>query len=370
MTTISHIENLLVQRETASSLSHSENTAILPTFGNASPIPTPVGYHALNTLRTIAFAADDSLWQLFGAIIFKWTADSDNFETVRDNEEAFVTQQRNALPPQEREHILLDIRKQVATAPVVFVLPEEVANFAEFSGEEEQDCKMATGAHLRTEEGVSTLYLLPFLLAAQRFTDEHRSEIEPASYEEELSALVVLVAKTIVHETRHLVGALFESKTPRLVHGSFPVPADDKAAHYWERTRYGSIIAASFVALHSEQLKDARLMLLGALPGGNSVRRVDAATVGSVARTIRRGGLFDNLRFFSASYSYPVAKTDRYWESVDGDAQIFSIPEGVYEPKPVLLSSLTPDQYWRVCATNYRGVIHGRSSKEKQPKSG
>ncbi|KAJ7631171.1 hypothetical protein FB45DRAFT_917705 [Roridomyces roridus] len=386
------IEALLAQRETAAHMNRSAKGAVLSSF-KRHVLYSHVGYYALHTLRIIALAPDPTLWRLFGAVIFQWPGpspeDAVTAQSAQKSEQAFIEKKLAALPSEEQQRILFHIRQQVAKANVLAVYPEQLTAFCEYSGGEEEDCKRAISRHLRTDEGVSTIYLFPFLLAAEWVVEDHQRAIGQEDFRQELDVLTVVVAKTMVHETRNLVASCLHGK-PSLVSSSFPLPVPEtpqpesspetmggEAREYLESTRYGSYLTASFVVDPGEdshlKLEDTRLRLTGTLPGSSSLRRLSPKTVGWVVGLVEDGRFLDINPFFASLSSLPIRET--LWTPDDILDQVTGAPvripvsrpssdrrESDQEPKGILVSSLTPDQYRRVCAGNFRGVLRGPKS--------
>ena len=199
---------------------------------NEPGIPVPkvlkseLGFFAHKTLRDLALASDDILWEVYGGIISKWQGSTagDILECLRD-EINHVQEYRNKTDPKTTSQIFSDIRKALATVELILVPKKKLPAFARYMSADEEIleqvffifyfsnlfsfAEQVVALYHRSEDTKNSIFILPFLLRVEELIQA--SQLSPNKAHDpghDLDVAIVTTAKTIIQESRHLVGTL------------------------------------------------------------------------------------------------------------------------------------------------------------------
>ncbi|KAF7292838.1 hypothetical protein MIND_01182800 [Mycena indigotica] len=396
MSRFPHIEELLFKRETAANYSDNQRGAALPTFGLASEglKQTKIGYIALKTLRSAALASDNVIWKTFGDIISNWKGpQAGSRASAVEQELDFVSRHRQGLSADNEEKLLGRIRCELASCKLQIVSPGSRKEFTNFASDEDEEWLMSAALHIRRDDTASTIYILPALLSMEYWLNYHNNAPEDVKNAES-NCLAIMVAKSIVHESRHMVATLLfgtQYQTPPLIQGNFPPPVVDtndadvqgEAGDYFEVSRYGTTLSASLVALNSKELSQAEMYLIGVAPHTYTWRRLHReSAVAPVADAVEKGKFLEMGLFFDVMSSDRIRGGDTTFNHEDiiqvtcSDDEyrtytqnrtlrrsVSQVPHASEErPEWVgkSVSEIPPAEMRRYIIGNHRGVVMGR----------
>jgi hypothetical protein len=222
------IELLLCQRE--SMVCYDSSKEIANVFGHSgwrALEESKVAYMAYRTLRALALAEEEDLWNLYGSIISRWPGlgTSTCIEDAFDNERRFVGDYRQQMAGTEEEtRILTLIRKTLASVELSFIRYEQLESFAStcVSASVDDPRLDSLAFHHRVDENLNKIFLAPYLPQMENWLLEGLiAKNEGYNPGEDLDVILLSTAKAIVHETRHLVGSV-------VIQGSFAPPLRDQ----------------------------------------------------------------------------------------------------------------------------------------------
>ncbi|KAJ7058229.1 hypothetical protein C8F01DRAFT_1256105 [Mycena amicta] len=333
---------LLAARDTRCEVDNDRKTARLPgirpvrfTMTSASH----VAFCALYTLRALAGANDESLWDIYGDVISRWTASapaSTMAEKIEDSKH-WVTEYRNNHPVSETDLTLDKIRRCLCTVDLVYVPFEAVYTLAAELSTDTSALHKAIACHHRTDQHKNTIFLTYFLVRLEILVQQGYLAPNTAVQEGyEMDVLVVSMAKAIIHESRHLVGTLLHGpdyRTPYLVQGAFPEELNDfadgtgeagdvgeadagKAGDWFEAARYGAYALPTLVSSTDQATyKTTSVRLTGRLEGLPRLRHLIPSVVATQAARVRNGRFHEAADFFqkdstAAEHDYQVSLGD------------------------------------------------------------
>jgi hypothetical protein len=190
---ITELIPLLDQRDADCHLDSEQQTATIPSWRDASEplVGSLVGYIACVTLRSLATAEETVVWDVFGSIISRWpgskssTSPSQSLAEEREWVARYCEETEKSLV----ERQLLDLRRALATIRLEIVVDTE-----EFA---------------KAHRAQDVLYLLPDLPRLENFLKAKCIEVGTAFLPGHgLDVVVIITAKMIVNECRHLVSIL------------------------------------------------------------------------------------------------------------------------------------------------------------------
>ncbi|KAJ7707584.1 hypothetical protein B0H17DRAFT_1192057 [Mycena rosella] len=211
---------------------------------DSSTATARVAYVVCTTLRALATAGDDVLWDIYGDIISAWPGCT-------------------ASKAQEMFGNAVEWASEYRRVYVFFVPSPSLAAFAAHLTADVEDLSHVLAMHHRSQNALNTIYILPFLprvevlIEAGSFSSENG--MRPGY---DMDVVLVSTAKTVVHETRHLVESLFHGAhyTPPMVQGGFPAPSktnksvtptfgvQGEAGDWYEVCHYGAFLSPALVS--------------------------------------------------------------------------------------------------------------------------
>ncbi|KAF7377543.1 hypothetical protein MSAN_00176600 [Mycena sanguinolenta] len=229
----------------------SQSTAALPQFqhganGGEANRKSRIAYTAYKVLRDLATLDDELLWHHFGDIISKWPGctSSQNVQEAMAHERAWVASFRqNATADGDGK--ILAIRKAIASIRLEFLSPTSFAAVA--SSPDEQDALAHCTAMYHKSE--HKILIPPFFPRVEELV--RAKEIPEDCWD----AVVVSVAKTMVHEVRRMVGTLLHGPAYCTPQADFAPSTHAEALHpnvehadWYELSRYGAFLRPALIS--------------------------------------------------------------------------------------------------------------------------
>ena len=208
------LTRLLHARDTRMFSNPTNQTARLPIFSHDGPAPlapdSRLAYIACTTLRDLATAENDILWEVYGDIISKWKGSTTQgiLESLREQYN-WVQEFRHRTDPVDIARTISNIRKTLATLNLEHVPSISLPAFATHVSEEVEVLKSVIALHHRSEKDKNTIYILPFLPRIEQLIEA--SLLSPGlgfDPGHDFDVAVISTAKAMVHESRHVVGTL------------------------------------------------------------------------------------------------------------------------------------------------------------------
>jgi hypothetical protein len=190
---ITELIPLLDRRDADCHLDSEQQTATIPSWRDASEplVGSLVGYIACVTLRSLATAEETVVWDIFGSIISRWPGSKSSTSPSQSlaEEQEWVACYREETEKSLVERQLLDLRRVLATVRLEVVVDTE-----EFA---------------KAHRAQDVLYLLPDLPRLENFLKAKCIEVGTGLLPGHgLDVVVIITAKMIVNECRHLVSIL------------------------------------------------------------------------------------------------------------------------------------------------------------------
>ena len=208
------LNDLLDARDDQFSLDLTQKIARLPVFSDNQHVSLPVysqlGYFACLTLRNLATAKDEVLWEIYGDIISNWPGSTaQGIQKSRKDQFHWVQAYRSKMDPGDMERTISNIRKALATVKLEVVLSHLLPAFARHVSADIEELKHAIALHWHSKRNENTIFILPFLPTVEGLIAT--SCISPGMGflpGHDMDVVIVTTAKAMVHESRHMVGTL------------------------------------------------------------------------------------------------------------------------------------------------------------------
>ncbi|KAJ7498472.1 hypothetical protein FB451DRAFT_1161211 [Mycena latifolia] len=317
------IEHRIVQRETLLRCNVVKpETAILPIVPPSTGPYIPdshISFIVCQTLRSLAMADTETLWDIYGSIMSKWPGSRQtSVESCVADERAWVAKFRQDGPPDDLE---FRVRRAIADVEVQFIPTSQLKARADAWGKTVDELSDVVALHYRHESAKSILFILPFLPRVEQWIlGQVLSPGVGLLPGQDLDALLVSTAKTVVHETRRIIATLLHGvayTTPCLVQGSFAPPLSPaihdeipmeggpwgEGGDWYEVSRYGAYTCPGLIAPTEEptSFDNVAVAISGHLDETGPPRRLGFPQVGILAHLARTGRFVsDARRFFSA----------------------------------------------------------------------
>ncbi|KAJ6482416.1 hypothetical protein C8R45DRAFT_301988 [Mycena sanguinolenta] len=239
------LEALLADQATHFGVDATAATAILPQFGHGGTgghtvRHSKVAYAAYKTLAALATAESTLLWRHFGDILAQWPgAASSNVEEACRQERAWVDSFREKASA-EADALIIKVREAIASVKLQYVPVESFPAFIDFtSANDGERLKLDTALciHHCSQQNIDTIFVFPFLPQLEDYIKHGlMSSLQSTSF---LDVIIVATAKSIIHETRRMVGTLIHGAqycAPPMVQGSFVPPLPSTQAEQLPNT--------------------------------------------------------------------------------------------------------------------------------------
>ncbi|KAJ7234752.1 hypothetical protein B0H12DRAFT_154203 [Mycena haematopus] len=384
MTSDLDVEALLAQRDAHFCVDASTATADILEYGGEgrNHRSSRVAYVAYKTLRSLATMESQLIWQHFGDIIAKWSGCT-NSHDVRQallQEHNWVEAFRQKTTESEEKACINKIRNALADVTLLHVPLPALPTLEEYTSEDIGTRVVAM--HHRSELHKNTIFILPFLFSIEALIKEGllSSAIGVGGI---WDVVDVTIAKSIMHETRHMVGTLIHGETyctPPMVQGSFAplispsrpdeiqadessnIPVQGEAGDWFEFTRHGAVLSPALVsATEVGEIGSTTLLLTGCLSSNPSqLRYLFSSVASSLAAQVMDGSFVKILQpFFLLTSTYPVTGYVLYLEDLLEPRQ--SDQSSPLSPPPI--SSQTPSHHTTTQMRSGPHLIYPRKLK-------
>ncbi|KAJ7228747.1 hypothetical protein GGX14DRAFT_614769 [Mycena pura] len=321
-------------RDSHLSLDSDKMTARCPVFNRKDipALPSQVAYVACQTLRSLATADTEVLWEVYGDIISGWPGPESNAQSIeqtRDEERSWVKTYREK-DSKDMTQTISNIRLRLATAclkhvPTISLI--SLATYLSTSTDIIDTFDRVLALHHRSNEDEDTIFILPFLPRVEYLIGACFNS--PSKTSCMIDALVVSTAKAIVHESRHMVGTLIHGVsylTPPMVQRAFrqeevqEEAVQGEAGDWYDASRYGAFhLCPSLVSpTDSGPIETTTLVLTGHINDRRGLRYLVPSAVADWAQHVRDGLFITSPhRYFITDYTLPVIGWVRDLEHLD-----------------------------------------------------
>ncbi|KAJ6507958.1 hypothetical protein C8R47DRAFT_63530 [Mycena vitilis] len=299
---------LLAHRDDCYCVDSINNTATIPASGDATPSPplvdSLVGYIACRTLRSLALADENSIWDILGSDISRWPrCTSSTLQAIGE--------ERTLVPAVECR--LREIRMALATVRLEFAPDSDLFN---------PGCR-ADGLCREVVALRNKLCISSFLPHIERLLKLRRIEADEGLLPGRgLDVVVIVTAKAIVRECRHLIRSLFYDATsiilglPEQTLLTSPALENNYTLDF-EVSHYGALGAVKFVCPTDDGALAAASVLFTGHIGRGRLLQLEPSTVAYIATKARAGTFPSVKRFFMPhstipvfGYSFPLSELD------------------------------------------------------------
>ncbi|KAJ6561482.1 hypothetical protein DFH09DRAFT_1479826 [Mycena vulgaris] len=332
------LADLLDRRDICMSLNPTKQTARFPIFsGGPGPVPlaldSHIAYVACQTLRHIATATDETLWDIYGDIISKWPGSAapgvlKSWEEGKQWVETFRSQT-------DTTQTIQGIRKALATLSIIFVPSTSLPAFAQHTRGDLDEITHSLALHHRSSQGSNIIYIMPFLPRVEALLRASLHSADKGSVPgHDWDVAVVSAAKAMVYGASYC--------TPPMIQGAFsppllpsehatPLPSDTiqgEAGDWYEVSHYGAFLSPALVCPTSfGGLAESHLRLTGYHSEGArpfQLRYLLPNAVHRLAEQVHDGSFISTAPIFIPDHTFPVSGF--VLELTDMDPQDSTVP--------------------------------------------